>query len=214
MVVVAVGTNEDELQRFSVHRDIICQYSAYFRAACTGEFVQAKSGKFKLLEHRAEIFDLFLQWLYSQNLQQVLANVELPSWTTLIELYMLADTLLVQTLKNAIMDRLLCKAHVALRQLRCRERFPSNADISLAYENTPPTSPMTKFLSELFALLRDFTIEKDEIPKDYLYDLALGLRLRLDGSSGLPPLMKEPCRYHEHDSAEKSKCTRPIYCLG
>lgn len=212
--MVDVGKDDGELQTFSVHKEIVCHYSDYFRAACKGEFLEARSGKVKLPEDRAEIFDLFVQWVYSQNLGQVLAEVALSPWTTLIELYVLADKLQVSTLKNAIVDRMLCKAHVALRKARGRDKFPSNADITLAYENTPPTSPLPKFLSELFALRRDFAIEKDEVPKDYLYDLALGLRLRWNGSNGLPTLMKELCRYHDHDSAQKTSCTRPEYHLG
>ena len=215
--MVEVGEDHGELQTFSVHKEIICHYSAYFRAACKGEFLEAKTGKVKLPEDRIELFDLFVKWVYSQNLEKVLADVAdvaLPFWTALIDLYVLADRLQVLTLKNAILDRMLCKAHGALRDSRGRDKFPSNADICHAYENTPPTSPITTFLAELFALRRDFTIEKDEVPKDYLYDLALGLRLRWDCRYGLPPLMKEPCRYHEHDGAEKPGCTKPDYHLG
>lgn len=153
--------------------------------------------------------------MYSQNLKRVLVGATLPSWTTLIELYVLADRLQALALKNAIVDRLLCKAHVALwKKLPGRESFPSNAEITFAYENTPPTSPITKLISEVFALLEEFTIEKDEVPKDYLYDLALGQRLRWDGRRGLPPPMKEPCRYHEHYSAQRPVCTSPDYDRG
>lgn len=220
MVMVDVGEDRGEVQTFSVHKEIICNYSDYFRAACTGEFLEAKSGRVRLPEDHAELFDLFVQWVYSQNLEQVLAQATRPLWTTLVELYILADKLRALTLKNTIMDRMLCKAHGALRYSRGREEFPSNADISLAYDNTPPpTSPMTKFFAELFSLKRafiseEFTIEKDEVPKDYLYDLALALRLRWDGRYGLPSVMKELCRYHEHDSAEQPSCTKPDYIAG
>lgn len=202
MVLVDAGGNNGGLHTFSVHKHIICHSSAFFKAACTGQFLEAESQKVKLPDDRAELFDLFVQWLYSQNLKQIFEDVTLPIWRTLIELHILADKLQVLKLKNTILDQMLCKADEALgrgpARMPAREGFPTNVDISLAYENTPVTSPMRKFLAELFALLRDFSVEKDEVPKDYLYDLAMAMKLPwFVGGYGLPGDMKTRGRYHE-----------------
>lgn len=201
MVLVDAGENNGGLLTFSVHKHIISHSSAFFKAACTGHFLEAESQKVKLLDDRAELFDLFVQWLYSQDLKQILKDVTLPIWRTLIELYMLADKLQVLKLKNTILDQMLCMAgEVFIRvpsRPPAREEFPTNVDISLAYENTPVTSPMRKFLAELFALLPDFSVEKDEVPKDYLYDLAMAMKFHWVARYGLPDDMKKRGRYHE-----------------
>jgi len=65
-------------------------------------------------------------------------------------------------------------------------------------------------LAELFALLQTFSTEKDEVPKDYLYDLALALWFGGKAAPGLPASMKKRCRYHEHDTTEVSVCVRLV----
>ncbi|MCJ1365703.1 hypothetical protein MMC16_004828 [Acarospora aff. strigata] len=206
MVTVDVGGENGDLQTFAVHKNILCQQSSFFKAALMGRFKEAAAGKVELPEDRPELFDHFVQWIYTQDLKQVIAEATPSRWTTLFKLYVLADKLQVETLKNAIMDYVLYMAQVAVKDGAPRAEYPTNADISAVYENTPPASPMRKFLSELFALLPKFSIEKDEVSKDYLFDLAIVLRLHNKVSTGLPCIMKEPCRYHEHDSAEKRTC--------
>lgn len=199
MVQVDVGNGDGDSHTFVVHKEIICHHSPFFKAACTGHFREAEDRVVKLPDDRAELFDIFLQWLYSQNLQQVFAEVTLPAWTTFIELYILADKLQVRTLKSAIMDQMVCRA-VAAGGSYQREKFPTNADIRLAYETTPPTSPMRQFLAELFAFLQELPIDKDEVPKDYLYDLAIAQRLGGDWQYPMRSILRTPCRYHEREN--------------
>ncbi len=209
MITVEVGSHDGDLQTFGLHKNIVCQYSAFFKAACMGRFKEAETGKISLPDERADLFDLFVQWVYSQRPKQIFTELASPVWTNLTGLYILADKLQVPVFKNALMDYILCKVHRSMMNVTLLEvDFPSHSDISAAYENTPPTSPMRRFLAELFAssFLKDLPIKKDQVPKDYLYDLAIALRLGAEPAYGLPPVMYEVCRYHDHANGENPHC--------
>lgn len=184
-----------------MHKGLVCCYSAFFRAACTAESKEAISGHVRLPDDSAEIFDLFMQWLYTGKLQDDAFDAKQGSWTESIKLYILADKLQVPTIKNAVLDQMVSTADHAVAFSYEKDKFPSNADISLAYGSTSQTSLMRTFLAELFAIMQSFSIEKDEIPKDYLYDLALSQRAGKRVAGGPPTSMKTPCRYHEYDEA-------------
>jgi hypothetical protein len=57
-------------KKFHVHKDVICHYSEYFRAAFNGRWIEAEEDV-KLEDIDVEVFELFVHWLYAQ---------ELPRW--------------------------------------------------------------------------------------------------------------------------------------
>lgn len=139
MITVSIGENIGDVHEFGVHKNLVCHYSAFFTAACTGQSREATSGEVKLPKGGAENFDFFVQWLYTPKLDGILTKTKLPFWTTIIELYVLADKLQIPALKNAILDELMSRADYAVVFACFRENFPTNADICAAYANTPPT---------------------------------------------------------------------------
>lgn len=54
-----------EKKSYHVHKDIICCYSEYFRAAYNGRWKEAKEGV-TLEDVEVEVFNLFVHWLYTQ----------------------------------------------------------------------------------------------------------------------------------------------------
>jgi hypothetical protein len=51
---------------FTVHREIICFYSGYFRKAFGGSFLEAEEKSVKLPDVTKDIFGVFQYWLYAQ----------------------------------------------------------------------------------------------------------------------------------------------------
>jgi hypothetical protein len=91
----------EEQQDFSVHKDLICHHSPYFKAAFNLEFDEAKTGTMKLPEISVEIFQLFLGWLYTQKLRdESMPPEQWRNTNDLMKLYVFADTAKIATLKN------------------------------------------------------------------------------------------------------------------
>lgn len=61
-VTIVVGT---EQQKSVVHKDLICASSEYFRAALQGALVEAATSEIMLMDERPEVFEGFVNWLYS-----------------------------------------------------------------------------------------------------------------------------------------------------
>lgn len=61
MVTVKVGPSGKE---FHIHKGLICYYSEYFRGAFKGGF-QESEGVVKLDDDRVDVFQCFVNWLYT-----------------------------------------------------------------------------------------------------------------------------------------------------
>jgi hypothetical protein len=100
-VEVSVGKGR-QARIFLIHKNLACQYSDYFRAACTSGMSEATTGKFELEEQDLVVFLYFAQWLYSKNKvittkQQVLSLDMNDQWQIIaVQAWMLGDRLLCQ----------------------------------------------------------------------------------------------------------------------
>lgn len=65
MIKVIVGS---EKVPFDIHKQLVCNASAFFRRACNGGFKEAQTGKVNLPEEEPEIFDIFTRCLYKEDL--------------------------------------------------------------------------------------------------------------------------------------------------
>ncbi|TVY27944.1 hypothetical protein LHYA1_G003505 [Lachnellula hyalina] len=59
---------QKEPRKFIVHRDFICHYSPYFDAAFNGDFIEAHTQTLDLDEFWPRVFELFINWIYTQTL--------------------------------------------------------------------------------------------------------------------------------------------------
>lgn len=57
-----------DLQSFGIHKDRICGYSPYFKAAFTPPFEESQTGVMKLPETEASVFHIFYNWVYTLQL--------------------------------------------------------------------------------------------------------------------------------------------------
>ncbi|KAF7881532.1 hypothetical protein EAF00_011901 [Botryotinia globosa] len=89
IVHIHVGASSQE---FTVHKDLICYTSPYFRAAFTSGFQETNTGTIELPETDTKIFDLFMGWLYIRELSR--ASLEIEEWETEAERNVVAESTL------------------------------------------------------------------------------------------------------------------------
>jgi hypothetical protein len=104
-----------EGQRFGIHKDRLCSSSAYFKAAFEGRFQEAARGEVVLKGKNAMAFGVMVEWLYTGNITEELcqdrglSNVQKlakdrPTFSQLLDVWILADYLLAPQLQNFLVD--------------------------------------------------------------------------------------------------------------
>ncbi|KAL8814420.1 MAG: hypothetical protein Q9223_006351 [Gallowayella weberi] len=97
-VVLLVGS---DLKPYHVHRDVICDRSAHFRAALQGHFQEAHTGRLEFPEDEPTTFELFIRWLYGSTHRQILTDEQLHHYVSLM---CFAQRILSTELHNDCMD--------------------------------------------------------------------------------------------------------------
>jgi hypothetical protein len=130
VVIVLVGPDQ---RKFAIHKSLICASSKFFSSAFNGGYIETHSCVIKLPEVAPKFFEFFYRWLYSpprrsgDALYRRVSDAESQPDVLLLDLYVLADYLLVPGLKI-----------LALEQIR---------DTFSSYD---PTIPSHEFISFLF----------------------------------------------------------------
>ena len=68
-----------ENNKFTLHKDLLCNRSDYFRACFDGKFHEAEKKEVRLLGDNVEAFKLFVDWLYGAPVKEIEPD-ELPSY--------------------------------------------------------------------------------------------------------------------------------------
>ncbi|MCJ1388209.1 hypothetical protein MMC18_001054 [Xylographa bjoerkii] len=100
MISIFVGASKFH---FHVHKDLLMQESPYFRGALNGAFIEATTGVVELEDADAELFTVFIAWLYSRKLVTYLEETGCSN-EKLANLYLFADRFNVPNLRNALID--------------------------------------------------------------------------------------------------------------
>ena len=111
VVSLVVG---DDKTCFTVHRDLLCEASSFFKAAFmgAGEFKETSEQSMSLPEDNADTFELLVKWLYRKSLSDPDRKL---GWETeyfyLARLDILADKYDITGMRNDIIDALFeCEA--------------------------------------------------------------------------------------------------------
>lgn len=105
MVTINVSLDQGcESESFFIHKNFITHYSPYFNAAFNGSFAEGQSQQLDLEDTEPHVFGTFVNWLYSQDIEN--AEGEVPDDSTLVNLWLLADRLLVPKLQNHVIRAL------------------------------------------------------------------------------------------------------------
>ncbi|KAG9954075.1 hypothetical protein KCU85_g605, partial [Aureobasidium melanogenum] len=202
IVTVEVGPQK---QAFSIHKDLLCFYSDYFRGAFEGSFKEAVDGKIWLEKEDPAIFDIFNAFLYNRKLQDAKGLVGLSlSFKTLVDLWIFGDQFVVPLLQNIAID--------SLQQKSDQENFiPCKTQIRKIYDNTLHGAPLRRIMIDMTAFETHIGRRpREEVveswPVEALADLAFTLSLKTSDEvkcSKMPEYKKMKCYYHVHNKGEE-----------
>ena len=156
----------------------------------------------------ADVFKSYTHWAYTGNVvvKEDDDNVDLESKgddikKNLVRLYVAADLLGDQRLRNAVIDRFI--------QVQDEDSgYPGCAIINAAYGRTSETSTLRKLFVDYwlnFAHNDWFKENGKGFTKDFLFELVHGRMLNNNAKTAMPST-KNKCKYHEHNE-DVPKCT-------
>lgn len=152
IVYVKVGPGE---VAFGVHKDLLCHYSPYFKAAFTSGFEETNAGVMKLPEISVELFEVFNRWLYHKTLWSPddfpkeaddlldergcpLGNGLVNHMDILMRLYVFANMVRIPSLMNQILDD--------LNEISNLSGAIPTAAFSYVWDNVCDSSPIRRFI--------------------------------------------------------------------
>ncbi|KAH0363443.1 hypothetical protein KCU65_g7390, partial [Aureobasidium melanogenum] len=190
-VTLIVGT---EKKPYTVHKDLLCFYSDYFRAAFQGSFKEAAERKIDILGVRNDIFEHFQVWLYTRRLDFATLSFE-----AIVRLWIFGDQHQISLLQNYTVDCLFYK--------RVKENvFPTNV-VPFIYDNTPTGSALRRAVIEIASSLalqdpERNTLSPERWSVESLIDLVrvIDARPRDLGKYALPK--RDKCFFHVHGKDE------------
>ena len=188
-MVVEVGL---EKQAFSIHKDLLCFYSDYFRGAFDSGFKEAVEGKLSLPTEDPAVFDIFNGFIYTRQLRDA-TDVQGPdlSFTTLVALWIFGDKYIVPALQNKAIDAFKERSD----KLKC---IPWHSHLRTIYDNTLHGSPLRRIMTDMMAYETTVSSKsRDKImevyPLEALVDLAFTLSDKSKEDVGLPAAKKARC---------------------
>ncbi|KAF2731071.1 hypothetical protein EJ04DRAFT_418566, partial [Polyplosphaeria fusca] len=158
-VIVRVGKDPYQ-EQFLAHEGTLIKYSEFFKRALSGSWVESDLRIITLPEDDPEIFELFLNYLYTKQLP----IQEQKDYTTLTEeeygsqfnrecervgqIYVMGEKLQSTIVKNAAIFAIL--GLTKLRDFKGELFVPNPNMVRDIYEGTPPGNPARRFLVDIW----------------------------------------------------------------
>lgn len=151
IVRISVGKAPDIVD-FSVHKDLLCHYSTYFRAAYNSAFSEVKSNHFKLDDEDPSIFKFLVRWIYFLKIEPEAVNgADVDGKEDefrhlyarqMTQLWILGDKRGMPALQDTALESL--HRHMV-------RHGGARSTISLIYNNTLDGAVLRKFIAETYA---------------------------------------------------------------
>ena len=107
IVTINLRYGDDECKTVFVHKNYLCRYSKYFRAALnTPAFAETESQEVDLEETGPEAFDSYLHWVYHGSIPPV-EPINLHQLQDLLRLWIFADKYIVPNMQNNVMSHIM-----------------------------------------------------------------------------------------------------------
>ncbi|KAE9381284.1 hypothetical protein N431DRAFT_392327 [Stipitochalara longipes BDJ] len=153
----------------NIHKDVACFYSPVFKAAFNSQFIEGEEQKYRLEDASPRTVRLLIHWMYHQELDvgKILRNDKSKIDQILVELWVLADKLLVPALQNVVIKE--------LERLRNKYKTTSTRCLPYVYEKTGPGSELRKLFISWCAFnvtSTRFEEKPDHFPHEMLLELA------------------------------------------
>ncbi|KAK5133464.1 hypothetical protein LTR08_007706 [Meristemomyces frigidus] len=205
--VVTILVGRDEVP-FVVHKELLCQCSPFFAAACSREWLPDSGNKtVPMPSIKPKVFTQYIDRVYKNTID--LGLPQAPSKATervcdehghaflrAIRLYLAADILLDEALKMDIINQLI--------------RFVDHGTLSFhakhvqkIWNNTTENAGLRRYLLDYLATSGKATSEwlrgtKDKLPLDFYVELAIRQAEAYDTTTSLRPSWNNRCNYHDH----------------
>jgi hypothetical protein len=163
-------------QKFTIHKDLICASSKFFKAACSKLWSEGQEKVVRLPEVKVETFQAYVVWVYTGKIavnkptQDCVRKFALEEYREAVELYLVGDVLDDLLLRNTAMRTLVTKRKVWQVQ-------PDLATIHQIRDSTPPESRLRQMIVDV-TIKRMHRANIDEVasyPADLLKCIALKL---------------------------------------
>ncbi|KAK5164055.1 uncharacterized protein LTR77_010146 [Saxophila tyrrhenica] len=216
-VVVLVGKEE---ARFVVHKAIVCRTSDFFRAACHGEWKEASEKTVRFPEVEANIFGIYMGFLYTGNIDMRLGHAadcstdakplkdlstehhhQILDWAILA--YALGEMLQDCNFRNAVVDAI-------KKLLGDFGHIGGVENVTSACQRASRSSKLMKLFVDTWASAgyggKPFKDWAKEMPIDFVFDMACAsVDEAAMSKQERSPYAREKCYYHDHKDGEKCK---------
>lgn len=211
-MAIKIGASDSPDSTIYVHKNLICNASPFFRAACKDEWKQSEKSMIELPDDEPEVFEHFIHWLYtdqidtidktafknddSEGVQQII--------DLLVSLYVFADKVQCGKLKDEVLDRLMDSMRAGW--------IPTFPQVEKIYSNTAAGSKLRRWIVDVLIatnMLGELVSKQDEpwrLCPEFFYEIAQGYADSRRQAS--ITLVHNRCAYHEHsgDAPCPTKC--------
>ena len=110
-------------QRFTIHKDLVCASSKFFKVACSKRWAEGRAKQVRLDEVRTDTFRAYIVWVYAEKItankstQADAKAAALDEFTEMVDLYLLGEYLDDLRLRNAAMKALITNGKLWAIQL-------------------------------------------------------------------------------------------------
>ncbi|KAK3697349.1 hypothetical protein LTR37_017494 [Vermiconidia calcicola] len=207
---ITVIVRSGDLERtLTVHEDLICSRSDFFKAACSATWANAAEKVVKLPHSNSRIFRLYLEWIYAKGndlaglVRSAVKEIEDRAvrdfiYQVLCWLWVLADYLGDRGCKNEVIDTL-------IRDYNCNSVGVSTRIMAVVEREAQGSDLERVMIDMAFPVImrRDSTEFVDKCPPAWV---AQWFKKLLPGKNAVDRQeavnISEACKYHEHAEGE------------
>jgi hypothetical protein len=160
--VIQILVGSDPPVRFRVHKDLICNSSAFFKSALSHDWKEAEEQTVRLEEDDLEIFKLYIHWLYRGTVFEFSENgydYGTGQYWSAAKAYVLGDKLQDGNFCDAAIDVFIDGLQQADYQDSDIEDmcvgWPYPGIVPYIYENTPEVSKIRQLMVDIFVYKGD-----------------------------------------------------------
>ncbi|CAI6338991.1 unnamed protein product [Periconia digitata] len=157
---------------FQIHTTLLTSQSPYFRACLDGAFLESAQQSITLADVSVDMFELLVTWLYQAQLIPAPFKDGKPAYYTLLNLWILADRLCVEALRNYVVDLMADLADSTNSVL-------TPSDTRILYEQIREDAKIRELVLDLFAFKKTDKLldtHQDRWHAGFLRDLVVRLK--------------------------------------
>ncbi|KAK4547290.1 hypothetical protein LTR36_000945 [Oleoguttula mirabilis] len=205
--VIAIIVGEGSTSTFYVDERLICQQSAFFKAALSKSWTEGARRVVRLPDEEEKVVHAYLHWLYHNKVACL--DTENDGYSLLASLYVFGEKLLDKTFKDVIIDCIIATSRglVVKDGTTNMHRFPAKESVDILYQGTSEGSPARQMLVDMHQVYAKETWINGDANHDFLVELTTAL-IRNDRYTASARLHNGACAYHCHGKDEQCPSKR------